>query len=154
DSLTVKADSGPGPGSRMIPVFVAQDGAKGVYELDYRLIRFADPKSGGEKRFNAFIARIFESAPLGKRKDHANDENLDYASNVTLSYASPKLISALYDFGGDEGGAHPNGGIENLNLDMTTGKEIEIGDVLSEAAAARLEKDCRKQIVEQKREKN
>jgi len=30
DAFEIKAESGPGPGSRMIPVFIAQEAAKGV----------------------------------------------------------------------------------------------------------------------------
>ena len=152
-ALTVKAEGGSGPGSRMIPVFAVQAGGKGLYEIDFELVRFADPKTAGEKRFNAAMAKIFASAPLGKQKDHANDETLGSTSIVSLSYASPQLISALDTYGGDSGGAHPNGGTGNLNIDMATGKELQIGQVFSEAAAAKLGKLCRDQIVAQKREK-
>lgn len=152
-AFAVKPETEPGLPSRMIPVFVVQAGGKGIYEVDYELLRFAAPKTASEKRFNAAIAKIFASAPLGRQKDHANDDMLDSSSTVTLSYASPLLLSALDTYGGDDGGAHPNGGVDNINIDMVKGSEMAIAGVFPEAAAGKLGKLCREQIIAQKREK-
>lgn len=151
--LAVKPDSGPGAGSRMIPVFVVQAGGKGLYEVDFQLARFAKPASPGENLFNAAVAKIAAKAPLGPQADQKDAENLDDSSSLALSYASPKLISALNSFGGDSGGAHPNSNTDNINIDLATGKPLTFAKLFPAGAAKQLQKSCRDQIVAQKKDK-
>lgn len=151
--LLVKPGSGPGTGSRIIPVYVKQAGAKGTYDVDYQLMRFAKPASPGEKAFNAAVAKIAKAAPLGDQPDHKGEDNLESSSTLTLSYASPKLISVLNAFGSYDGGAHPNGGTENFNIDLATGKLLAFAKLFPAGAAKVLVKQCHEQIVTQKKDK-
>jgi uncharacterized protein len=150
DVLTARPDAGPGNGSPMIPVFVVQAGGAGLYEIDDTFFRFAKPKTAAEQLFNSAIARLAALAPLGPQKDLMNAENLDSSGQITLSYVSPRLISALYAHGGYDGGAHPNGGTSNINVDFQAGREIAVSDVFTEDAVAKLARQCRDQIIDQK----
>jgi len=60
----------------------------------------------------------------------------------------------LHNYWRDEGGAHGNGGVENLNLDMTSGRELTIADMIPEAAAPPLAAQCRDQIIAEKKERS
>jgi uncharacterized protein len=151
--LSVKPASGPGTASRLIPVFVMQAGGKGLYDIDDKLMRFVNPGSPGEKLFNAAVAKIATAAPLGPQPDHKGEDNLDSSATLELTYASPKLISVQNSYGGYEGGAHPNGGTENINIDLATGKPLSFAKLFPAAANKALTKQCRAQIVKQKQDK-
>lgn len=144
-----KPESGPGTGSRLMPVFVIQDGAPGSYDIAYNLLRFAEPRSAGERLFNAAIAKIVTEAPLGMKVEEV-DRELATQADVEISYASPALLSARDSFWSDDGGAHGNGGIDNINIDLAAARELEVSDVFSQEAAAQLVKRCRQQIVADK----
>ncbi|MCB1435268.1 MAG: hypothetical protein KDK75_22815, partial [Alphaproteobacteria bacterium] len=66
---------------------------------------------------------------------------------------SPDFISVMHSFWADLGGAHGNGGVENTNIDMVSGKLLQIGDVFSEAAAAELMTQCKDKIIAEKRQR-
>lgn len=147
-------DSGPGTGNRIIPVFVYQRGDAAFYDLEVDLYRFAEPKTAGEKRFNAFSRDIAARLKLGPHGLDSDGRTYAEVHFMTLSYVSPRLLSVLHNYWRDEGGAHGNGGVENLNLDMTTGRELTIADVIPEAAATPLAARCRDQIIAEKKERS
>ena len=151
--LAVKPASGTGPGSRMIPVFVKQPGGTGVFDVDDKLIRFAAPASPGEKAFNAAVAKIAAAAPLGKQPDHKGEDNLSWSATLSLSYASPKLISARNSYERYEGGAHPTGGTGNINIDLASAKALTFAKLFPATVVKALVTQCREQIVAQKRGK-
>jgi uncharacterized protein YecT (DUF1311 family) len=152
DVLAARPDAGPGTGHRMIPVFVEQAGGPGLYAVDYTLYRFAQPQSAGETLFNQAVAAIAAGAPLGVHADLMDVEGLDASAQLTLSYASARFISALHVHGGYDGGAHPNGGTGNINIDLARGREITFADVFPAAAGHTLAGQCRDQIIDLKKE--
>lgn len=151
--LSVKPASGPGTASRLIPVFVLQPGGKGLFAIDGKYLRFVDPASLGEKALNAAVAKIAAASALGAQAEHKGEMNLETSSTLTLSYASPKLVSVLHSFDSYEGGAHPNGGAANLNIDLVTGKPLTFAKLFPAAVDKTLTAQCREQIVKQKRER-
>jgi hypothetical protein len=70
---------------------------------------------------------------------------------MTLSYASPKLVSVMFTYWYDMGGAHGNGATENFNFSMESGKDYGIEDFFSEDAAGKLMARCKAQIIEEKK---
>ncbi len=149
--LTGKAESGPGADGAIVPVFVVQDGSEKVYDLDVALLRFAKPETEGQKRFNAIAAEITERLQLGEHGQDTFGSIYAQQDSMSLTYASPALISVVHSFYANEGGAHGNGGIQNFNIDMRTGKLLEIQDVLPEDAAGVLMAQCKDQIVAEKK---
>jgi uncharacterized protein len=150
----VVPESGPGAGSRMIPVFVAQTGDAHHYTVAFNMARFASPASPGEKAFNTAIDDVVAKAPLARNEDSSGDRVYESDADLTISYASPRFISAANSYWSDDGGAHGNGGVENINVDLAQGKVIEVADVLTEDGAAKLRAACREQIVAEKKERN
>ncbi len=145
-------ESGPGTGSRLIPVFVRQEGSETVYDLDIQLYRFAAPATPGEKAFNAITQEHIDRLKMGPHGEETDGRIYAIEEGMTLSYASPQFLSVLNSFWADTGGAHGNGGVENFNLDITTGEPYQIMDFFGEEAAAELAKDCKAQIIARKKE--
>jgi uncharacterized protein YecT (DUF1311 family) len=150
-----KPESGPGTGSRMVPIFVQQEPDPHRFDVDYTLIRFAAPKSGGEKLFNAEVDRIVKDAPL-KRQAEAAPEGMNYASYsaMDITYASPRFLSAKIEGWENTGGAHGNGGTSAINVDLVRGAALKSEDLFDDKALLGLKNDCIAQIVVQKKEKN
>jgi uncharacterized protein YecT (DUF1311 family) len=145
--------SGPGTGSRMIPVFIQQEGSKTQYAVDFSLMRFAAPKSRSEKLFNGKIDELAETAPLGPHgQDLDLEVPLESIASVTVSYASPRLLSAAIDVWSFDGGAHGNGVTSNVNIDLGRGAFLKSADIFPAPAFGPLKEDCKAQIFEKKRE--
>jgi uncharacterized protein len=145
-------DSGPGTGSRMIPVFVKQAGDAKTYTVDAMLLRFAKPSSAGEKRFNDWIKDIAAKLPLGPQEEES-DTGRSATAIVSLSHLSNELLSAYVLYVYYDGGAHPSHHGENINIDMQAGRELSIADILSEEAAATIAAQCYDQIAAEKKER-
>lgn len=150
-----KPESGPGTGSRMVPIFVQQEPDPHRFDVDYTLIRFAAPKSGGEKLFNAEVDKIVKDAPL-KRQAEAAPEGMNYASYsaMDITYASPRFLSAKIEGWENTGGAHGNGGTSAINVDLARGVAMKADDLFDGKALLGLKTDCVAQIAVQKKEKN
>jgi uncharacterized protein YecT (DUF1311 family) len=149
--LSGKALTGPGPGSRMAPVFLAQAPAADRYEVDYMLMKFVSPATPGEIAFNREVERILVSAPMGATSNAAPEGGfLSSSVLMSLSYASPAFISAKTVFYSFEGGAHPNGGTSNINIDLGTGQSLAPTEIFDKDGQDRLFEDCKRQIVAQK----
>jgi hypothetical protein len=147
--------SGPGTGSRMIPVFIQQEGSKTQYAVDFNLIRFAKPKSKAEKLFNSEIDKLAETAPVGPHgQDLDLEVPLESIASVTVSYASPRLLSALIDSWSFDGGAHGNGETTNINMDVGRGETLKSEDIFPEAAFGPLKDACKAQILAKKSDGN
>jgi uncharacterized protein YecT (DUF1311 family) len=152
--LLGEPESGPGVPSRLIAVFIQQEGGPKRYDVDYSLVKFAAPSSPGEKAFNSEVDKIAEEAPTGPTEDAAPENSLlSSFVNMATAYASPRLISASVDIWSYDGGAHGNGGLSNVNVDLQKGYVIDVGDVFEESGLAVLREDCTKQIAAQKTEK-
>lgn len=148
-------ESGSGTGARMVPIFVQQDPDPHRFDVDYTLIRFAEPKSRGEKLFNADVDKIVKDAPL-KRQAEAAPEGMNYASYsaMDITYASPKFLSAKIEAWENTGGAHGNGGTSAINIDLARGVALKADDLFDGKAQMALKTDCIAQITVQKKEKN
>ena len=146
-------ESGPGPASPLVPVFLQQVGTPKIYDLDYALLRFANPQSAGEKLFNAQSKKILGDAPLGPHgQEVIENQILARQETFAISFASPGLLSVADIFYSDDGGAHGNGGVNNINIDMRSGKEIKTSDVFAGDAIKTLIAKCRGQILARKQE--
>lgn len=148
-----KPDSGPGNGNRIIPVYVIQDGSAHAYHLDVDFMRFATARTAGEKRFNAWIRDIADKLPVGRQQFDNDQNDYEVIAVISMSYLSPRLLSAhaLYEY--YDGGAHPAHVGDNINIDLTTGKDVRIEDFISETAAAVLVDKCYEQIAAEKKER-
>ena len=144
-------ESGPGAASPLVPVFLRRVGTSKIYDLDYALLRFANPQSAGEKLFNAQSKKIMSEAPVEPHgQDEFEDRVLTREETFAISYASAGLLSVADSFYSDDGGAHGNGGLSNVNIDMRSGKEIKTSDVFASEAIKALTFECREQILQRK----
>ncbi|CAN5395367.1 hypothetical protein BH10PSE7_BH10PSE7_19620 [soil metagenome] len=151
--LLAEPKSGPGAPSRMMAIFVQREGTRKLPKIDYELVRFADPKSAGEKRFNREVEKIAKSAAGPNEEESPADMIYEDETTIDVDYASPRLISASvlnYSF---LGGAHPNTNFTALNVDLKTGRLVTYADMFEKAGLAPLTAECRKQIVAEKTER-
>ena len=72
--------------------------------------------------------------------DGADDYNLVYytVTNAWLSRADGDIVSIRCEYGSFAGGPHPNSGYYGMNFDSKTGKELSIGDILTDVGRERL----------------
>jgi uncharacterized protein YecT (DUF1311 family) len=145
-----EAESGPGVGGEIVPQFIAQDGTAEAYDLDIAVMRYKEPRSKAEKRFNAIADGIVADVILGPHGKDTGGSVYAQKDLMSISYASPLLMSVKNSFYLNQGGAHGDGGSENFNIDMRTGKLLEIGDMITEEGAADLRSGCKEQIKKEK----
>jgi uncharacterized protein YecT (DUF1311 family) len=152
--LLAEPESGPGSGSRLMPVFIQQAGDPHHYDVDYTLIRFVKPKSRGENLFNAEVNILAKGAPL-ERETEAAPRDMTYAAftSMALTYASPRLVSAKIESWSFSGGAHGNGGTSGITIDLGRGAALKASDLFDIKAVTALQADCVKQILVQKKDK-
>jgi uncharacterized protein YecT (DUF1311 family) len=152
--LLAEPESGPGAASRLMPVFIQQEGDPHHYDVDYTLIRFAKPKSRGENLFNAQVNKLAKGAPLA-REAEAAPQDMTYAAftSMSLTYASSSLLSAKVENWSFSGGAHGNGGTSGITIDLGRGAVLKTGDLFDGKAVDALRDECVKQILVQKKEK-
>jgi uncharacterized protein YecT (DUF1311 family) len=145
--------SGPGTGSRMIPMFIQQEGSKTQYAVDFNLIRFARPKSKAEKLFNAEVDKLADTAPMGPHGEDLDLEiPLESIAGMTVGYASPRLLSAEIVRWSFDGGAHGNGSTSHINIDLKRGAFLASEDIFASEARVALKDECKTQIIRQKGE--
>jgi uncharacterized protein YecT (DUF1311 family) len=146
-------ESGPGASSPLVAVFLQQRGDAKLYDLDYTLARFTHPQSAGEKLFNLQSEKILAEAPRGPHdQELLEGQMLSREESFAISFASPDLLSVVASFYSFEGGAHGNGGVTNINIDMRGGAEIKASDVFAGEAVQSLTLTCRDQILARKQE--
>ncbi len=148
-----KPASGPGVAGRIIPTFIVQAGTEQVYDLDITMLRFAKASSAGQKRFNRIAEDMVARIKTGPHGENTMGRVYAMEEAMTLTYASPKLISVMFSTWYDMGGAHGNGATENFNFSKDTAKDYGIGDFFSEAAAEQLMDQCKAQIIAEKKER-
>jgi len=147
-------ESGPGAGARIVPVFIQQEGSADQYDVDYTLLRFIDPGSAGQELFNRQLGEIGKKAPLGPHGEEVMEGmQLAAIASAALSYASPKVISSAINIWSFDGGAHGNGGLTNVNIDLAGGRVITFDSLFDPADMEPLVVSCRQQIKDQKIEK-
>ena len=149
--FTGRSLTGPGPSSRMAPVFLVQQPGPQLYEVDFALIRFAEPQTPGETLFNREVEKLIAAAPMGRTDTEAPAGGyLSSTAIMKLTYASPQFISAAVSFSSFDGGAHGNSSTTNLNVDLNQGRLADAAALFDGAAQDRLFEDCKKQIISQK----
>jgi uncharacterized protein YecT (DUF1311 family) len=152
--LAGEVESGPGAPSPLVPVIIEQEAGAKLYDVDYTLIKFAGATTPGEKLFNAEVDKIAKAAPLGPSTSEAPEgATLSALAMMAIAYASPRLISASVEIWSYDGGAHGNGGLSNINIDLGKGRRIEAKEVFDAAAMKTLTGECTTQIAKQKAEK-
>lgn len=149
--LSGTPETGPGTAAKLVPRFLVQDGTAQSYDLNIAVLRFVSPASPGEKALNARAEKELRSVKPGKHGEDTGGSIYADEEIWSLTYASPALISIRSDFYANTGGAHGNYGTTNINLDMATGRELTLRDVLAEPAAAILTLECRRQLLGEKK---
>jgi len=148
-------ESGPGAGAPIVPVFIQQQGDFKHYDVDYTLLRFASPASAGQELFNRELNKIGDKAPLGPHGESVMEGmQLSAIASAQLSYASPRVISSAVEIWSFDGGAHGNGGVTNVNVDLAGGRYVTFDAVFDPADKEPLVESCRAQIRTQKIEKS
>ena len=141
-----------GTGAAMQPVIVVRPGRKGAYEIDVEVLRFPDPQTPGEKTFNAAIDKLLKDIPADT-KDIDADQTYSHYVSMRMSYASPRLLSARFEGYDYEGGAHGMAPSWGLSVDRQSGRKLAFADAFDKAAQDRLNQECLKQILVQKKER-
>lgn len=148
-----KPSSGPGVEGRIIPTFIVQEGTEQVYDLDITMLRFAKASTAGQKRFNKIADDIAARIKTGPHGEDTMGRVYVIEEAMTLTHASPKLVSVMFSYWYDTGGAHGNGATDIFNFSMESGKDYGIGDFFSEDAAGLLMDQCKAQIIAEKKER-
>lgn len=139
--------SGPGiDGMRLVPFFLWQNGSDNTYAIDATLLRFVDPQSPGERRFNQMTAELGDSLPFGLHGDDPNP-NYDVVQTITVDFLSDHLLSATVSTSSYTGGAHGNYGRFHVNIDMTSGRDLLAKDLFTPQALQKLVERCTVQIT-------
>jgi len=150
--LTGQPEQGPGAPGKIAPWFRFEKGGKGKAAVDMELLKFADPKSPGERAFNAAADKLLEDISEPEKDDPAADRYA-FSTRMRLVYASPKLVSAQAESYQDSGGAHPNSGIVNINLDVAAGRLLKFDDAFDGKSAEKIFATCLEQIKRAKKER-
>lgn len=150
--LTGAPESGPGTAGRMIPVFAFQQGDDiKNYDIAVGLLKFADPRSAGEKLFNEIVAEVAAERPEGETYDEPADNPFEYHVGMEFAYASPKFISARIGTWSQNGTGHGYYATTTTNLDLVRGVLVKAEDWFDEVALSTLKAECVAQIAAQKK---
>jgi uncharacterized protein YecT (DUF1311 family) len=151
--LAGATEAGRGSGGKLVPVIIEQPGGKGQYELDVSLLKYTPPTNAAEKLFNAEVDALLRDVEATKNEDLERDLSYSYDLHLSMSYASPQLISAHLDGYVFSGGAHGNSISDNINIDVAKAKILAFGDVFPTASEPKIEAECMRQILVQKTER-
>lgn len=143
--VSATAASGPGPDARLIPFALQQEGSKTAYEISVAGVRFADPQRPGEKAFNEAMDALIAEAPFNEKVDFEAPVVLTYNQSISLTYASPGLVSALVSTDRYDGGAHPNYFFSAINISPDTG-ELSTDMLFSSSAKVDLAQTCENEL--------
>jgi len=150
--LAGQPQEGPGAATRIVPWFRMEKGGRGKAAVDMELLKFADPKTPGERAFNAEAVKYLEDITEPDQGDAAAD-HYAFENRMSLVYASPKLVSAQSSEYADSGGAHPNSAVTNINLDVAAGRLLKFDDAFDAKAAQKIFARCEEQVKGQKKER-
>lgn len=145
DYFTGKPLSGPGTGARMIPHLGYQDSSDTIAYIEIQLLRFAPPRSAGEKLFNAEIAVAAGELPFGETIEGMGGSPYQYLVGMSFDYASPKFISTQISAWNYVGGT--NSQRYNINIDLARGVLWKVEDWFDDKAVAELKKRCLANVV-------
>jgi uncharacterized protein YecT (DUF1311 family) len=127
---------GPGLAGAIRPFFIKGRDGRVVSGL-----RFAAPKSAGERLFDSAVDRQLKTVNVASGRDgEATD---DFA--MTLQYASPTLVSAGVVISYPSS-AHPVDHHDNINIDLAAGKPLTFDTIFRRDAVDALMTRCRPQF--------
>lgn len=147
--LEARPESGPGLDSALRPEIVARPGKPRDWEIDVELLRFAEPKTAGERTFNAEVAKLMKEIPVD-RSDIERNQTYSHDVWMRLTWLSPRLISARVEGYEFTGGAHGNPSTSGLNIDAKSGRKLAFADAFDNPAREKLVNDCMAKIVPEK----
>lgn len=144
-----RPEGGPGLDSPLRPEIVARPGRPRDWEVDVELLKFVEPKTPGEKTFNAEVARMIGDIPTD-RKEIERNQTFSHDVWMRLTWASPRLVSARVEGYSFEGGAHGNPTTSGLNIDVKSGRKLAFADAFDKPAREKLVGECLAKIVPEK----
>ena len=143
----------PVAGHALRLVLVETPLTKTAYALGLLLYKFADPRNAAEQTFDADIDKRIAEAPRKREADDQAGNDYEAYETASVAHASDKLLSVKVDTLLWGGGPHPDDGSETINIDMATGKNLRLDDLVDEAGRAAIVRDCRKQYSEDEQER-
>jgi uncharacterized protein YecT (DUF1311 family) len=149
--LTGQTQQGPGAPGRIVPWFRFEKGGIGKVAINMELLKFADPKTPGERAFNEAAMKPLDY--VFQPNNGSTSDHYAFDTRMWLTYASPKFVSAgiwVYVFGDTE---HPNTSGTNINLDVAAGRIAKFEDAFDAASAEKIFKICIEQVKAAKKER-
>jgi uncharacterized protein len=150
--LEGRPESGPGAPGRVAPWSRYEKGGKGRAEIDIELMKFVAPATAAERAFNAATGAFTENLDPPEKGD-ASPDGYAYQRAMRLTYASPRLISALVSGYQDTGGAHPNSFTAGINIDVAAGREARFDDLADARGAESIVRFCLNAVRAEKKER-
>jgi hypothetical protein len=142
--------SGPGTGEQMVlhpfHTKLTSDGTPVARVLQ----RFANPSAPGARAYNEIVDTIIA------RSLETSGEDANYiVRTLTPHYASDRLMSVGHEWVHiqREGGHDPVYGISNFNIDMRSGKLVDLAELFPPVQLAEMKDNCVKQLVRQIRDR-
>ncbi len=151
-ALLAQPDAGTGTPNPLVPVIVDRPGSKSTYAVNLFLFRFAAPKTPAESLLNARVQSIVAEAPT-RTEDTRSPTAYEWERKARIVYASDRLLSIRIDGYEMTGGAHPNPSLVTINIDMKSGRELAIGDLVDGANRNAIVSICGEQVGRQLRER-
>ena len=142
-------ESGPGGTGKLVPFFQIEKGEPGRTDVDVEVFKFANPATPAEKAFNDDIEKLISDIAQPDKGDTSQDYS--FSANTTLTYVSPRLISAQTATSTFNGGAHPMNQSTSSNIDVAAGSEATFANMLDKKAAQQVFDSCAKQVLKQKK---
>ena len=147
--LTGKPEAGPGATGRLTPLIRWQT-SPGRAPQQLAGLVFSTPASPGERLFNTLIRKQIDEA--SKSISDAGPGSTAVVSTA-LSYASARVISAHLEVGIDaQGAAHPNSWTRNINIDLSSGRELTFADLFDTSVSGAVVASCREQVLQDKKD--
>lgn len=150
--LQAAPEAGPGASTPMAPFFTLVKGRKGRADVDFELVKFTSEPSGAERAFNVAVAKLSEEI-LQPDDGDPNADNYAFEDLMRVTYASPKLVSAMVNSYQNSGGAHPNSYIAHINVDLSAGKALSFADLADAKAEKAIDAKCTDEVRNQRKEK-
>ena len=143
-------ESGPGGKGKLVPFFQVEKGGAGRTDVDVEVFKFANPSTPAEKVFNADIEKLIGDFAQPDKGD--TSDSYSFYADTTLTYVSPRLISAQTVTSTFNGGPHPMIQSTSSNIDVAAGGEATFANMLDKKAAQEVFDSCAKQVLKQKKE--
>jgi len=135
--LSGQPAEGPGTADAIVPVL--RQGADGSF---FTSVNFSDAATMAEKLVNNTLNGQMKKFHLAAKGEDYGD-----GFSATLAYASPALVSiAVVTDDESPKLAHPMRGGYSLNVDMQSGRELKIDDLLDKEGIAAVQQQCLGQL--------